>query len=187
MLEAIMMWDERLFRLINGDWHSPLFDMLFPVVTDAKTYTLPFVLAALVLIAVGRWRGLRFVILAAVSVLVADALSQHLVKSLVERARPCNALEEVRLLVGCTTSLSFPSNHAVNASVIATQVASSARLLLLPAAATAILVAYSRIYVGVHYPLDVLAGCVLGIVVARTLSWVVATIWRFLPRSREAF
>jgi undecaprenyl-diphosphatase len=75
----------------------------------------------------------------------------------------------------------------VNASVIATQVASSARLLLLPAAATAILVAYSRIYVGVHYPLDVLAGCVLGIVVARTLSWVVATIWRFLPLSRQAF
>jgi membrane-associated phospholipid phosphatase len=41
-------------------------------------------------------------------------------------------------------------------------------------------------YVGVHYPLDVLAGCVLGVVVASTLSWVVATVWRFLPLSQEA-
>ena len=189
MLEAIVAWDERTFRLINGDWHAPLFDVLFPWVTHWKNFVIPFLLLALVAIAVGRWRGLRFVLLALVSVLVADAISARLVKTLVVRPRPCITLEEVervRLLVGCTTSSSFPSNHAVNASVLTTLVALYARPLLLPASIVAMLVLYSRVYVGVHYPLDVLAGSLLGIAVALALSWLITAMSRYLPMWQEA-
>lgn len=178
MLEAILAWDEQMFRRINGDWQAPLFDRLFPFVTNPHHFVVPLLLAALAVIAVGRWRGLRFVVLAAVSVLVADALSAHLVKAVVARTRPCHVLEGVRLLVGCTMSPSFPSNHAVNASVLATLVALSARRWLLPAALVATLVAYSRVYVGAHYPLDALAGCALGVAVALVLAGVGAALWR---------
>jgi undecaprenyl-diphosphatase len=186
MLDAIITWDEWLFRLSNGDWRSPLFDTLFPLVTNWHNFAIPFLLAALLLITLGRWRGLRFVVLALVSVMVADALSAHLVKSLVGRARPCNALEGVKILVGCTMSSSFPSNHAANASVLATLAILYARSLLLPAAAVAMLVAYSRVYVGVHYPLDILAGGVLGIAVALALSGIMTATIRFLQIREEA-
>ena len=188
MLEAIMAWDERMFHLINGDWHKPWFDILFPWVTAWTNYLIPLLLVALAMIAVGRWRGLRFVLLALVSVLVADAMSARIVKTLVDRPRPCIALEEeeeVRLLVGCTTSPSFPSNHAVNASVLATLVGLYVRPLLLPATIVAMLVIYSRVYVGVHYPLDVLAGSLLGVATALALSWVVTVMAPLLPRWQE--
>ena len=131
---------------------------------------MPFVVAAIILIVVGRMRGLRFLVLAVISVVIADAMGTHIFKYSFLRPRPCIALEDVRLLVGCTNLPSFPSNHAVNASVLATLAILYMPRLWLPAAALVFLVGYSRVYVGVHYPLDVLAGSALGIVVAMALS-----------------
>jgi membrane-associated phospholipid phosphatase len=79
--------------------------------------------------------------------------------------------------VGCTNSPSFPSNHAVNAAVLATLATLYMPRLWPPAVGLAILVGYSRIYVGSHYPLDVLAGGTLGMVVALVLSAVMNRIW----------
>jgi undecaprenyl-diphosphatase len=133
--------------------------------------------AAIVIVLVGRVRGLRFLVLAVVSVVVADAIGTHIFKYSFLRARPCIVLEDVRLLVGCTKLPSFPSNHAVNACVLATLTSLYLPRLWLPATALAILVGYSRVYVGVHYPLDVLAGSVLGIVVALAFSRAMNFLW----------
>src|SRR5262245_26674114 len=182
MLDALLGWDECIFRLLNGNWLNPILDRLLPFVTDAGNFILPFVAVALVIVLVGRVRGLRFLVLAVVSVVVADAIGTHIFKYSFLRARPCIALADVRLLVGCTTLPSFPSNHAVNASVLATLTSLYMPKLWLPATALAILVGYSRVYVGVHYPLDVLAGSMLGIVVALAFSGVMNFLW---PLSSE--
>jgi undecaprenyl-diphosphatase len=182
MLDALLGWDERIFRLLNGNWLNPILDHLLPFATDAGNFILPFVVAAIVIVLVGRVRGLRFLVLAVVSVVVADAIGTHIFKYSFLRARPCIALADVRLLVGCTNLPSFPSNHAVNASVLATLTTIYIPRLWLPATALAILVGYSRVYVGVHYPLDVLAGSVLGIVVALAFSGVMNFVW---PLSSE--
>jgi undecaprenyl-diphosphatase len=182
MLDALLGWDERIFRLLNGNWLNPILDRLLPFATDAGNFILPFVVAAIVIVLVGRVRGLRFLVLAVVSVVAADAIGTHIFKYSFLRARPCIALADVRLLVGCTKLPSFPSNHAVNASVLATLISLYMPRLCLPATALAILVGYSRIYVGVHYPLDVLAGSVLGIIVALAFSGVMNVLW---PLSTE--
>jgi undecaprenyl-diphosphatase len=182
MLDALLGWDERIFRLLNGNWLNPILDHLLPFATDAGNFTLPFVVAAIVIVWVGRVRGLRFLVLAVVSVVVADAIGTHIFKYSFLRARPCIVLGDVRLLVGCTNLPSFPSNHAVNTSVLATLTSLYMPRLWLPATALAILVGYSRVYVGVHYPLDVLAGSVLGIVVALAFSGVMNFLW---PLSSE--
>jgi undecaprenyl-diphosphatase len=182
MLDGLLEWDERIFRLLNGNWLNPILDHLLPFATDAGNFILPFVVAAIVIVLVGRVRGLRFLMLAVVSVVVADAIGTHIFKYSFLRARPCIALTDVRLLVGCTNLPSLPSNHAVNASVLATLTTLYIPRLWLPATALAILVGYSRVYVGVHYPLDVLAGSVLGIVVALAFSGVMNFVW---PLSSE--
>src|SRR5215510_10142685 len=178
MLDALMVWDERTFHLLNEDWLNPVFDRLLPFITDARNFILPFVVAAIVIVWVGRTRGLRFLLLAVVSVVIADAIGTHIFKHSFLRVRPCIGLADVRLLVGCTNRPSFPSNHAINASVLATLATLYMPRLWLPATALACLVGYSRVYVGVHYPLDVLAGSVLGIVVALACSGVMNFVWR---------
>ena len=185
MLDALLGWDERIFRLLNGNLLNPILDRLLRFATDAGNFTLPFVVAAIVIVSVGRVRGLRFLVLAVVSVVVADAIGTHILKYSCLRARPCIALGDVRLLVGCTNLPSFPSNHAVNASVLATLTSLYMPRLWLPAMALTFLVGYSRVYVGVHYPLDVLAGSVLGIVVALAFSGVMNFLWPLASEPAE--
>jgi undecaprenyl-diphosphatase len=180
MLDALLAWDEGLFRLVNGRWQHPTLDTFLPFITDWKNFQIPLAVVAVVLFVLGGARGRRFVLLALMTVVVADALSTYAVKYPVWRPRPCNALEGVRVLVGCTHSPSFPSNHAVNITAAATLVGLAARPLLMPVVSLAILVLYSRIYVGVHYPLDVLSGAGLGISVALLLSWGSTTLLRAL-------
>jgi undecaprenyl-diphosphatase len=177
MLETLLGWDEGMFRMLNAAWLHPGLDRLLPFVTDARNFILPFTVAAIVIGLVGRVRGLRFIALAVVGVVVADAISTHLFKYALSRTRPCIGLADVRLLVGCTNSPSFPSNHAVNASVLATLAVLHMPRLWLPPIALALLVGYSRVYVGVHYPLDVLAGSLLGITVALVLSSAMTSLW----------
>jgi undecaprenyl-diphosphatase len=177
MLEALLGWDEHVFRLVNEGWLHPALDHLMPFATDARHYTIPFILATILILYFGRLRGLRFLALAAVSVVVADAISSHVFKQAFFRTRPCTALEGVRQLVGCVNSPSFPSNHAVNAAALATLAILYRPRLWLPAVALALLVGYSRIYVGAHYPLDVLVGSVLGFAVALVFSKVITLLW----------
>jgi undecaprenyl-diphosphatase len=182
VLDALLVWDERIFRLLNGDWLHPILDRLLPFVSDPRTFTLPCIVAAVVIVLVGRLRGLRFLVLAVATVVVADAIGTHIFKYSFLRARPCISLTDVTLLMGCTNLPSFPSNHAVNTSALATLAVLYMPRLWLPATALVWLVGYSRVYVGVHYPLDVLAGIVLGIVVALVLSRVMNSLW---PSSSE--
>jgi undecaprenyl-diphosphatase len=179
MLNALLAWDERMFRLLNETWLNATLDLVMPFVTDARNYFILFIVAAITLVIVGRLHGLRFLILAAVSIVVADTIGTQVLKLFFLRSRPCAALEGVRLLVGCTNSASFPSNHAINASALATLVTLYMPRLWFPAMAFALLVGYSRVYVGVHYPLDVLVGGGLGIVVALVLSTVMDLLWPF--------
>jgi undecaprenyl-diphosphatase len=185
MLEALLAWDEHVFRLMNAGWLHPMLDRLMPSVTDARNYHIPFIVGAILILFMDRLRGVRFLVLAIVSVVVADAIATHVFKHAFWRTRPCIALEGVRLLVGCVNSPSFPSNHAVNASALATLVALYMPRLWLAAAALALLVGYSRVYIGAHYPLDVLAGSMLGLTVALALAGVMTLLWPSDPSFGE--
>ena len=177
MLETLLVWDEHVFRLINAGWLHPALDRLMPLITDARNYHIPFLVGAVLILFLDRMRGVRFLALAIVSVVVADAIATHVFKHAFWRTRPCIALEGVRLLAGCVNSPSFPSNHAVNASALATLVALYRPRLWLAAAALAVLVGYSRVYIGTHYPLDVLAGGALGLAVALGLAGAMSLLW----------
>ena len=113
-----------------------------------------------------RW--LAAVLLCA-AVGAADLVSVRVVKPVVERARPCQSLASVRAPVGCGAGKSFPSAHAADtaaAAAVSIWAAPSAAPLGLAVVA---LVGVSRVYLGVHYPSDVVAGWVLGAAVAALL------------------
>jgi undecaprenyl-diphosphatase len=157
-LSALDTWT---FLLINRSLQNPLFDLVMPILSTKRYFLLPAAVAILMLLV---WGGRRmWVVLAvAVAAVALSDLGTNLIKAALHRARPCHVIPDVHLLAGCTGSFSLPSNHASNMFAIAMVGWLGFRrwrgaLLLL-----AIGVAYSRVYLGVHYPADVLAGAVWG-------------------------
>ena len=92
----------------------------------------------------------------------ADQLNSFFLKYLIVRPRPCHVLPDVHLLVGCGSGYSFPSSHAVNTFAAALVLAYFLPRWTWAFFSFAIIVAFSRVYVGVHYPSDVLGGSIVG-------------------------
>lgn len=113
-------------------------------------------------------KGLFFYLLAvAVFVGFTDFLSSKILKEFFARPRPYNFLENVNFLAVAKKSFSFPSSHAVNLSTavfLLTKKFEKLKILLFVLLA---LVCFSRIYIGVHYFLDVFCGVILGFVLAK--------------------
>jgi len=153
--------DTLAFFLINKNLQNSLFDILMPFITD-KSYLI-FMPLFLLLFFKDREKALIALILGIVSLLIAD-WSGNILKHSFERIRPCDALDGVRLLAGCGKSFSMPSNHSVNAFAFISPLCMLLKNRMRYAfVAVAILVGFSRVYIGVHYPSDTIAGALLGV------------------------
>ena len=166
LLERIIQIDTSVFYILNSKATNIVFDFLMPILTNLDYWKIPLAVIVVLLATFGKRKGRIAVVLLVIGVALSDQICNTVVKPLVGRIRPCNVLENVRLLVNCPKSLSFPSGHATNIFTGTLILSSIYQRLRIPLIIIAILVAYSRIYVGVHYPLDVLVGGLLGILCA---------------------
>ena len=167
-----------LFRLVNDVWTSPVLDPFMLFLSRINDYGLVWLVLLGVLAALGGKTG-RWAALAGSAALVVGFASSEVLKSIVMQPRPFVSLPDVRLLVDLPRSYSFPSVNATYAFAASSGAALTARRLLghLPAwgsgaLALALAVSYSRVYVGVHYPGDVLTGAIIG----TSVGWLVAAI-----------
>ncbi len=182
-----MEFDRWLFRTINQEGANPLFDAVMPFLTDFSNFEIPLAIVWVLLLVFGGRRGRVTALAVAITLLLTDQVSSHVVKPLAQRERPCVALEEVRLLVGFKNTLSFTSSHAANIFGAATVLSLAYGRLTAGFLIIAAAVAYSRVYVGVHYPFDVIAGAVLGAGTGLGVSALAgAALRRWWRRKREA-
>jgi len=161
-METLFNVDLSLFRFINSSLANPVADVFFPFITEAKNVLPMYILALAGLAILGKRKGLVVVSLLLVLIVISDQVSSAVIKPWVERIRPCNNLEGVRLLIGCGGGKSFPSSHAVNNFAAAVFITRYYRKAMPYVYVIASLIAISRVYVGVHYPADVIAGAALG-------------------------
>lgn len=161
--------EDSLFQFLNQDIANPFFDAVLPLYRE-KTTWIPLYVLMLYLIwnRNGTKKTLYLLICIGLVIAVADQVAAGLIKPLVGRIRPCaNGLLEgqVRVLVGCGGQWSFPSNHATNHFAVATVLSLTFvrrwywRLAWVLWALT---ISLAQIYVGKHYPVDILGGALLG-------------------------
>lgn len=192
MLQKLNQLDTRLFLFLNSH-HNSFFD---PVMYWAgnKFFWAPFYLFIIILIIIAyKKRSILIFICVAVLITLSDQLSSHLIKPLVKRLRPSHnpAIEHLVHLskAGPGGLYGFVSGHATNSFALFIFL-----VLILPKrfnwlkwilCVWAVLICYSRIYVGVHYPGDVFCGAVLGslvgVLVAAIYKWIRNRLHRSSP------
>jgi undecaprenyl-diphosphatase len=129
------------------------------------------------------WRRPWFLLLLVAADLAADGLSA-LLRAWIGRDRPPLVYPEPKPLVGVPDSGAFPSGHAATSFACATVIAWAEPRLAVPAFVLAAAIAWSRVYAGVHWPLDVLGGAALGVLVATALLRLAAGRPRLRPAPR---
>ena len=166
MASWVEFLDTTLFHLINQAGQNSFFDWFMPFITEPKNFTYIFVVLGGYIVWREKKGGLVFLAFVGLTLAITDPFSSRLLKEWVGRIRPCQVLGEARLLTDCHISYSFPSSHAVNIFAAAYFLTQMFRRLAPLFFAIAAVVAYSRVYIGIHYPLDVIGGAAIGLLIA---------------------
>ena len=156
--------DLAIFYLFNHTISTGFFDKFFSLLTNVNNWYITYIILLGLLFFKGGRVGKISVLGILILITITDQTSHKILKELFERARPCNVLSDVLTPLGCTGSYSFPSNHAVNnfaAAAFFTKLYPRYKSVLF---ITASLVALSRVYLGLHYPSDIIAGAGIGFV-----------------------
>jgi undecaprenyl-diphosphatase len=161
-MQSLLELDATLFVLINSIWANPVTDFLMPLVTNGYNWIVPGVVTVIVILWKEGKRGVGIVFGMAIVIALCDQSAAHIIKPVVQRVRPCHVLDSVHLLVPCGAGFSFPSAHATNWFGGAVWLSYSFPRLTGVFYILAFLVAISRVFVGVHYPLDVIGGAMIG-------------------------
>lgn len=180
---TIQSLDTQLLLLINRGSANALLDVLMPALS-AQGYllVLPFLLYTIIRgVEQKNIPGKNYLITALWAIVISCCAvylagwAEDVLKLAVARVRPCRAIEGIRLITSCPTSYSMPSGHAIGSFAFAFPLFYLTRAFLtlpwrLYPLVLASAIAFSRLYLGVHYPTDVLAGIFLGSMIGLILS-----------------
>ncbi len=156
-------WDVAVFRAIHHGMRHPWLDPIMAWLTDPGPLKVPLLLLIALLFLLRGRRGAIGLLVLSLTIGAGDQLSSHVLKPLFKRPRPAVTLRDTLPLFGVRNSKSFPSTHATNFFAAAPVVSAVFPHVTVFAYVYAAAVCFSRIYVGDHYPFDVLGGAALGL------------------------
>jgi membrane-associated phospholipid phosphatase len=171
-MTGLIHFDETLFYLVNSGCQNPFFDWFMPMLRNKYIWVPFYLFIASFLVLNFHRKGFVAILALVLAVAVADNISSQLIKKSVQRLRPCKVMEpqkDMYLRVPCGSGYSFPSSHAANHFAVATYLflllGKLFRWIKTPLVLWASVIAFAQVYVGVHYPLDVIGGALLGILI----------------------
>jgi undecaprenyl-diphosphatase len=166
MIKTLIALDKKIFIFIQEYMHTKFFDFWMPIITNFDYWKIPIVLFLLALAIWGGKKGRIVTGLVLFVFILANLLSSNLMKPIFSRARPYMFFSYISPLVESSPRYSFPSTHATNIFATMLLLSFYYRRFLLLNLFIACIVSFSRVYVGVHYPSDIVAGAILGMACA---------------------
>ena len=177
LLEWLHQIDRSILYIINDTLANPIFDLFFTTITNEHLWAIPVLIGLLALIVRGGRRGQIAAVLVLITASATDATVAQIIKPAIARLRPSHALgDTINLLVPKGGRYGFVSAHAANIFAGTTVLSYFYTQWKKPLLFLAFSVALSRVYVGVHYPGDVLFGGLFGY----GMAWLVITLWVLL-------
>ena len=175
MLQTLQNLDWTILEGIRNIFGCRFLDALMPIITRLGDAGLIWIAAGLVLIATKKYRRNGVMLLCAL--LCGALIGNVALKHLIARSRPCWIRTDVPMLIAVPKDYSFPSGHTLSSVIAAACLARTDRRFGYIAIPLAAAIAFSRLYLFVHFPTDVLAAAALGIGIA-------AAVYRLFPRRK---
>ena len=164
-------FDNNILDLLQ-EIHNPVLDKIMVFITTLGNHGVFWLLIGVLLILL--WKDKRECGLSVIlSVAFGFLLGNMLLKNLIKRSRPCWVNPDIVLLVLNPTDYSFPSGHTISSFAAATAIFCYSKKLGITAYIVASAIAFSRLYLYLHYPTDVIAGVIVGISVAIAAVYIV--------------
>lgn len=170
--DLVIKWDHTVWYYLNTQWHNSFLDFVIPFIRNQYFWApLYFFLLVFIPYKFGK-KGWLWCLFYLIAFALSDEISVNVIKPFFHRVRPCNnpyLSSVVHLVVECGSGYSFPSAHAANhfsmGLFMAITLGRKWKWVWPAAIAWALLVSYAQVYVGVHFPLDITCGGILGIVI----------------------
>ncbi len=174
MLQTIQHIDLYFFRLLHTGMVNPLFDNLMPLLRNPFFWAPVYLFLLVWMFTVYKKAGLVWCLFFFITFIFCDYISAHIFKAMVQRVRPCNdesLAYLIRRIVQCGSGYSFPSTHAANhfglSFFMIFTLGKKYKYLAVIVLTWALSVCFAQVYCGVHYPFDILAGALTGMLIAR--------------------
>jgi undecaprenyl-diphosphatase len=164
MIVTIQNADNKLLFLIQRRVRCSLLDRVMPVITSLGTCGVIWGVVMLVFLRMMKYRRIGLILF--VTLIFCAVITNAVIKPLVARPRPCHVFTNIRLLIARPLDFSFPSGHTMSSFAAATIIVHANQTLGIIAFVLAVLISFSRLYLFVHYPSDVLAGTAFGVTIA---------------------
>lgn len=155
--------DFKILDFIHAHLYCGFLNFLMPKITFLGNGGLIWILTALIMIFFRKYR--KTGIMVGVGLLEGAMIGNVLLKNLIARERPCWINETVNMLISIPQDYSFPSGHTLSSFIAATIIMHHYKRLGTAAYVLASMIAFSRLYIYVHFPSDVLAGILIGIII----------------------
>ena len=185
-MQSLVKWDRLILKQISAEWHNSFFDWFLPFLRNSDMWVPLYFFLLLFGLFNFKKTAWRWVIAAVITAALSDFISSDIIKPNLFRLRPCNdpaIAGWLRILPGIylPQSSSFTSSHATNHFAMALffyatlkrHIGNWAWLFFI----WAVLICYAQMYVGVHYPFDILGGALVGLLIGYTTSYIFNKKW----------
>lgn len=174
MLQFLLDLDGKILLFIQEFLRAPWLTAVMKFITSLGDGGIIWIVLAAILLCTKQYRKTGTAM--AVALLIGYLVTNLILKNLVLRVRPYDAIAGLQALIGPMRDSSFPSGHTTSAVAAGfVMLKGTPRYLGIPAFTLAVLIALSRLYLGVHYPTDVLVGALIGLFAAFSAKYVVKT------------